>query len=89
MNEFCGAGDTVIRGPRHLDRLETTSARRDKSANSTFGWALSLLHASSVGISSEFSCEDDAPELTEEDGQVAQPGPLALQQRFPPEVASD
>lgn len=47
-----GAGDMTTRGPVHLERLDTTSARSDRSENSTFGCYLSWRHASLHGIMS-------------------------------------
>jgi len=41
-------------GPPHCDRLATTLARSVRSANWTFGWALSLCQASFVGINSNW-----------------------------------
>lgn len=44
------AGEITTRGPVHLDRRATTSARSVKSAKATFGWDLSWRQASFVGI---------------------------------------
>lgn len=48
-----GAGLISTRGPVHLDRRATTSARSARSANATLGCDLSCRHASSHGIVSE------------------------------------
>jgi len=42
----------TTRGPVHLDRRATTSARRERSVKATFGWDFSWRQASSVGITS-------------------------------------
>ena len=45
-----GAGQISTRGPVHLDRRATTSARRSRSAKVTLGCDLICLHAASHGI---------------------------------------
>ena len=48
-----GAGEISTRGPVHLERRATTSARSDKSVNAAFGWFLICRHAASQGIVSD------------------------------------
>lgn len=50
-----GLGDGRIRGPVHFERLATTLASKERSANDTLGCALISRHASFVGIVSEVS----------------------------------
>jgi hypothetical protein len=59
------------RGPEHMDRLATTSASSDRSANSTFGCALIFCHASLVGIKFEGALEADGSK-GDEDGDFVQ-----------------
>jgi len=58
-----GEGEMTTLGPVHLDLLATTSARRARSANSTFRWAFYWRHASFVGIYSGVLLRGDEFEL--------------------------
>ncbi len=48
-----GAGEISTRGPVHLERRATTSARSDRSVNAAFGWFLICRHAASQGMVSD------------------------------------
>lgn len=69
-----GGGDRTTRGPVHLDRPATTSARRVKSANSTLGCDFSWRQASLVGIVSN---DDSAAVGTREVDALHGPPPHA------------